>query len=869
MIIPLISNGQSEVRVQGIVTDTTNTGIHGAKVILASINDSLISTTNAEGRFFFKGIKSKTVELTISSLGYNSSAKKHTLEDRESTQILPATILVPSATQLDEVIIRSKVAPFRLMKDSIEFNALAYSVREGDYVADLLRQLPGIQVDKENNVTTLGKQIVKFRVNGKDFFTGDVQEFISRLPSKLVDKLQIIDDYGDNANFTGIKVGEPIKMINLVLKDDINQGTFSDLEASGGTNSRYTANLNGNFWRGDNQISLNGTSNNTSIKAGINRNTNIGFNFQDKLGKKLIFRTGYNYMKGVDILKQDISSKIMSSLGLIDIEANSQEEKRQNSHNLNLSLQSQGTETYISGGLSGRLNSLFSEGATISEQTGIILQSLNTNSKTHINRPFLNGNLTVGHKLNKPGRIISLAISGGITDTKDLQDQKNHIGYYDHVTHLIKKDSINNQAIDSKINSQSVHFTLTYTEPLGRAKTPDIQTDLDFIYSISSSGGNNNRLTKFESPIGILEKIDSLSNENRTYSTTQTFGMNVRHSKKALSYSVGLNVQRINRFSEDDITKFNRSELSIFPTARMTFITSPRNSINIVYSGTPVLPTYDQLQSFPDYRNLQNITIGNPELKSAFNHRVSLSYNNVNKNGLSTLYLNIDATNVQNKIVNRTNLVADTLNSLKQQTRFTNINGNHGLSGNYLWSLSIANWKSNLQIRGDLSYSREIFFTDNIENFNKILNLTQSVGIYTNLSWLRLNTSLNYINTKHAYSLNTMSGNNVKSWMVNSDINTYISKSLRSTVSLLKTINKGYALSNLNPLILDVSLEKSFFKSECIKVIMRANDLFNQGNILQRNVSANLVSESRSNRISRYFLLTLKWELQDFSQKEN
>ena len=868
-MIAKTANCQSEFRVQGIVTDTGNTGIYGAKVRLISDKDSLTTITDLEGRFFFKGIKSKNIELNISSLGYKSNSKKHTLEDRKSSQILLATIMIPSATQLDEVVIRSKIMPFRLMKDSIEFNAASYSLKQGDHVVDLLKQLPGIQVDKESNVTTLNKQVAKFRVNGKDFFSGDVQEFISRLPANLVDKLQIIDDYGDNANFTGKKVGEPTKMLNVILKDDINQGTFSNVEASGGTNNRYTANLNGNFWRGDKQISLGGGSNNTSIKAGINRNTNIGFNFQDKLGKELIFRTAYSYMEGIDILKQEISSQIVSSLGLIDVEATNEEASSRNSHNLNLSLQSQGTNTYISGGLTGQLNGLANEGTTRSQQTGIILQSLYRNSKAFINRPVLNGNLNIGYRLNKPGRIISFSISGGFSESNELQDQKNHLAYYGQMTHLVKKDSLNTQVINNEISSRSTSSTISYTEPLGRAKISDNQTNFDLIYSISSVGDNNRQLTRFESPTGILEKVDSLSKESKTNSITQTFGMSVRHSNKAINYSVGLNIQPIKSFRESDIATSNRTELSIFPVARASFITSPRNSINIVYSGTPVLPTYDQLQSFPNVRNLQNITIGNPELKSAFYHKVSLSYNNVSKKGSSTLYLNIDANSVQDKIVNKTILVADTLNSLKQQTRYENLNGDYSIAGNYLWSLSIPKWKSDFQIRGGISYSREMFITDTVVKFSNVINSMHTLSVYTNLSWLRINTSLNYINTHHEYSLNTLNRNVAKSWVVNSDIETYILKNIKATVSLVKSVNKGYALSNLNPLILDVSLEKSFLKDERMKVIMRTNDLFGQGNILQRNVSANLISESRSNRISRYFLLTLRWELQDFSQKEN
>src|SRR5205085_3632264 len=118
--------------------------------------------------------------------------------------------------------------PVLVKEDTVQFDAKAYKVREGAPVEDVIKKLPGVTVDKDGNIETQGKKVARVRVNGKDFFGGDVQTATQNLPADVIENIQIIDDYGDQANLTGVKNGEPEKIININTQKNKNKGNFGN-----------------------------------------------------------------------------------------------------------------------------------------------------------------------------------------------------------------------------------------------------------------------------------------------------------------------------------------------------------------------------------------------------------------------------------------------------------------------------------------------------------------------------------------------------------------------------------------------------------------------------------------------------------------
>jgi hypothetical protein len=862
----LISNGQVRIRLHGQVSDSTATGIPGASIRLIAGKDTLTSSTDTAGRFTFPNLTSTAFTVLVRSIGYQSYSKSYVLKEGAAEQFLPLIKFADESRLLTEVEIKAKMIPVRLMKDTVEFNALAYTVRENDKVEDLLKQLPGVEVDKDGNVSADGKGMTKLRVNGKDFFTNNVKEFIAQLPAGIVDKLQVIDDYGDKANFTGIRKGEPQKMLNLVLKAKRNQGKFANLTGSGGTNDRFAVNANANFWQDTKQIGLNGYATNTNTGAGLSTNATIGLNYRNKVGKTITASGNYSYGYNRTENIQESYIETVNALGTLYNQLNSESASKGKTHNIELNLQGEDKENYFTGGLRGSLTDTRSANLSVARQSGIIRQDLLTESNTNQRAPNVNVDFNFGRKFEKPGRLISGALTGGNTMSDRSDNQYNQIGYYDPETGLPVKDSLRNQLVDTRNNNLNINTVVSFTEPLGMQSDSLAKRYLDISYEFSLNRTKNDLSTALVDMLGDANKVDSLSNIYSSSFIKHQLGINYRYSTDKLHYILGINAQPnlLTGAYEGRIAKIHRAGFNLSPQANVTYSPSLRTSYILFYNGNSVTPNFNQLQPVADTRNLQNVVIGNPDLKAAFNHSLNLNYRHVHTKSGSTLMIGLRANLVQNQVVSNTVLIRDTLNSLKQETRYLNTNGNYSLNNNYMWSMPFEGKKYNLDLKASIGYDHRISFADQQENLSKGLNLNQGISLRMNQKWLMLNTNVNYNYKSNVYSLASSRSNTVQTWFFNLDAKTFLIKSLIAGVSSSKSINQGYSFASANPLLLGGFIEKTFFKSRQASVKLEGNDLLNQGNNLTRTVSGNAITESKNNQVTRYFLLTFNWRLQNF-----
>ena len=217
-------------QVKGTVIDSSNNKPIDKAVIGLVIKDKPSDTTytftNEKGEFSFDPVPASNFAVIITNSGYGTVAKFIPVKQVEKTINIGIVILAPRGKLLDELVVKS--APIVVKEDTVEYRADAFKVKEGAVVEDLLKKLPGVEVDKDGNVKAQGKSVTRVKVNGKDFFGGDLKTATKELPSNMVDKIQIIDDYGDQATVSGIKDGEPDKVMNIVTKKDMNKGFFGD-----------------------------------------------------------------------------------------------------------------------------------------------------------------------------------------------------------------------------------------------------------------------------------------------------------------------------------------------------------------------------------------------------------------------------------------------------------------------------------------------------------------------------------------------------------------------------------------------------------------------------------------------------------------
>ena len=265
----IISSAQSQVnrQVTGRLVDTTGSALSRATVKLYAVGskDTLRAVTNNNGAFILKNVPTSRFNISASNIGYTATERSFNFDASMEDIRLEDIAMQPFATTLQEIVISTP--PIVVKEDTVEYKIDSSMVKPNAMTEDLLKKLPGVEVDKAGNITAQGKAVTRVKVNGKDFFGGDPKAATRELPADMIDKVQIIDDYGDMANVSGIKDGEPEKVLNLQLKKDKNKGIFGRGTVGVGTDDRYQGTLNTNIFNNNKQLSITGNSNNSNASV--------------------------------------------------------------------------------------------------------------------------------------------------------------------------------------------------------------------------------------------------------------------------------------------------------------------------------------------------------------------------------------------------------------------------------------------------------------------------------------------------------------------------------------------------------------------------------------------------------------------------
>lgn len=862
-------NAQTQRRLSGFVVDSLKDVVPGADVFMIADKDTLNTVTNNQGRFSFAGFKGDQVSLLIMSIGFRPYTLSYRYKQGQQNAALPAIMLVPESNLLDEVVINARDKPIKIKKDTVEYTASFYQVTDNDRVEDLLRQLPGVEVDGNGNATTMGRPLVKLRVNGEDFFTNNVKDFITQLPASVISKLQIINDYGDEANFTGVKTGEPQKMLNLVMKAGQNKGTFGNASASGGTDQRYGLQLNGNLWEDSRQIGISSSSNNTNNDAGINTTAAAGINYRDKLSNGVTASASYNYGYNKNLSSQSNFIETINTGGTIYNKSESQSNSSDNNHNINFNIQSIANKSYFQASLGGSLADKSRDAAITSSQRGLIVQDLLSNNKSSTTTPNLNGNFAWARSMEKPGRSMSASVvlSSGLNQVGEALG--NRISYYDQRNNQLLKDSLVNRFVDTENRTKNVSADFRYSEPLKASVDSAVKRNIDFSYFFSYSRTRNSLYTRINNGVGDNRVVDSLSSIYSSAFMLHRLAVSYRYQAKRLNYTVGLTFQPSQLTGQYEGSKgiINHVELNLSPIVNLSYNLSDWDNLTFVYNGTSNAPDFNQLQPVPNITNLQNVIIGNPNLKSSFTHSGNMMYQHTSATTGSIFQLALNASLVDNQVVSNVVLIQDTLSSLKQQTRFENANGAYLLGSMYSYAVPFAKNKFNAELRGTWDYINMVSYANYLLNTNKNINFSQSFRLRMNQRRLNLAASATYTYSSNRYSIAELKLRDIETWEFNFNGRALLPKQIIVNADLTKRINSGYALNAGNPFLINLGIEKNILRGGRGTVGIKAYDLLSQGNNLVRSISDNSITDSRYNQITRYFLLNFNYRLQNFGRK--
>lgn len=891
---------QSNYEVSGTVKDSSGQSVIAASIKLIMAKDTLFTRSNADGFFKFSNVKSGQFLLSVTSLGFQSANRRYLFKDGEGKLQLDPITLKASSKELNEVVI-SGTPTVTVKEDTVEYRASDYKLKEDAQVEDLLKKLPGVEVDQNGNVKAQGKQITRVRVNGKDFFGGDVKTATQQLPANLIDKVQIVDDYGDQANFTGIKEGDPEKILNIQIRPDKNTGYFARGTIGQGNEDRYQGNLSANYFKDKQQISVLANLNNTNTSLfnfsgggggariqiggggggnvqvfggnrggggggtggdGITEVGSIGLNYRDEWGSKISSYGNYSYANRDNNVLRTILQQNVNAGGVINNNQNTDNNTNNINHRLNWNIEYRiDSLNYLK--ITPYFNLAKSSGNNNAAfqflQNGTQLNSEGTNiGKNRSETPNFGAEVLFNHRFAKRGRTasINLSVNRNIIDQDDntLNESVNYPSGGGS-TNLYQEQQI---AINN--NNTTTRSGISFIEPLSRTSS------IEFNWNFSYAKYHNSRET-----FGTLVEGGSLalkpdqSNDFSYYFMTNRLGFNYRVNQKKFNYALGLGLQPtlLSGSSLTNQTSSRRSALYVVPVARYSYNFSRTRAFNASYNGRNNEPSFSQLQPVTDLSNPQFPVVGNPNLRAEFTHNINLRYNNYNFDKGDVLFTNLSANFSQNRIVSNTLF----LSGNRIETRYLNTNGFYNVNFFYTWSKPLAERKYTISFNGSANYTNNVNFIDNEKNIGKNSIFSQGASFQINpKEWLELSPGINYTLNRNNYSLASQPNTKVSNWNATFNGKIYLWKTWLLGGDFIKTINQGYsgALA-VNPFIMNAYLEKQFLKNKAGALRLQIFDVYNENTSVSRSVTGNSITDTRSNRLARYALLTFSLKLQKFN----
>ena len=366
--IPFLSVCQNGF-VKGKIVDTVQKqNLTSATVSVIAKNDSSIiafSVSDKSGFFEITGLYPGEYILSISFNGYENVYRPFSITKEKKGNDAGEIVMQRNIMELEGVSVTDN-APVRLHGDTISFKVNAFKNNPNATAEDVLKKIPGIQVQKDGTITAMGQTVQKVYVNGKEFFGNDPKMATRNITADMIDQVQVFDDMSEQARFTKMDDGSRNKTINLKLKKDKSRGDFGRLTIGGGTDERYEGNLSYNRFNIKNQVSIVGSANNTNKQSysfsdisskggfsnsvaaagsgreggGISIPRSAGINFNDRWGRKIDFRGSYLFSNSeFKMDQQSLKSYFFPGDSTSEQNSISKTKNSNNNHHLNARLE--------------------------------------------------------------------------------------------------------------------------------------------------------------------------------------------------------------------------------------------------------------------------------------------------------------------------------------------------------------------------------------------------------------------------------------------------------------------------------------------------------------------------------------------------
>jgi hypothetical protein len=889
-----------KINVKGQLLDSLGSPLPSATVLLLSAKDSSLvnfGVTDTNGFFEIKNVKRSTYIFKVTFLGFKSFTQQITPDGDGSVVELGEIKMEVATNELRAIEVEAEHAPVTVKHDTIEFNAGSFKTKPNAVVEDLLKKLPGVEIDNDGNITAQGEQVRNVTVDGKNFFGSDPKLATRNLPADAINKVQVFDKKSDQTAFSGIDDGQRQKTINLELKEEKRNGAFGSMMAGAGTDERYQARANLNRFSKEKQFSFLGMSNNINEQGfsmdeymnftggsqqmmsgggamriqfdannqngiplnfgnranGIMSNNAAGINFSNEFTKNTEVNGSYFFNNLDHNINQTTERENFLPNGSFTFKQTGEQHNTNVNHRINVVLDQKidsantlklttnatynETETYFS----SVSKNVSDENSTTSES-----ERLSISNGTSV---ALNAALLWRHKFNKKGRTFSTNLQYGLNDAdrEGTLDAENT--FYVPLANTAEVAQRNQQ----ETNYNSYATTVSYTEPLGKRKY------LEANYSFRQN------LNKVEREVYDINRGEENFNAqlSNNYSSDYQYhraGLNFRIARSAYNFLLGASVQQTDlngnlKLRDVDI---DRSFQNILPTARFSYDFSNTRHLRLDYETSVQEPTIQQLQPVVDNSDPVNLYVGNPNLRPAYSQSWRLNFTAFDPITFINFFSFVDVDYTTNAITN----AQDIDEQFVRTTTPVNVACNLSINSDANFGFPIEKLGSRIHVGGNYRNQRTIALLNDQQNEinqNTFGSTVRYTYRYKESLEVSLSADLDRQLTRYKFNQPDQRFNNT-SYSVES--NWSFSKNYQFSGSLNYLIyeSKSNDFSQKIPL-LNLSISRFLLKNKSGELKLAVNNLLNKALGISQTADINYIERQTTNSLGRYFMISFTYAL--------
>ena len=872
-----------------------------SSVVLLNPADSTMQSfgiTNKEGHFEIKNIKKGDYLLQVAFLGYGTIYKYLSVPVEGNN--LGTIIMKGKSKDVSEVKVVGEYVPLAIKKDTVEYNANAFKLKPDAVAEDLLKKLPGIEVDRAGNIKAMGEDINKLFVDGKEFFGNDPKVATKNVPADAVNKVQVYDRKSEETMFTGIDDGSREKAINLQLKEDKKNALFGNVMAGGGTGEHWQGSAKAYRFTDKIQMAALGMANNVnqfgfSFDDYLNFNGGIagmmlgsgsaqiritndgsfpvnfgqpvsGLNTSGAGGANFSYSTSPNdrifisYLRNGSRKDLEETTKTWNYTNVDEYfqQQDQNETDKNQSHRMNFGLRNRIDSTQnivVDGNLTLSNGDLMSDSYSKSLSGNTLVNQLWHNTQNNTDR--LSGNANGSYqKMLSHGKSV-FKVGGNINFSKSL-DENQIENTVDYAKLNNSENSFKYQ--NNKTESMNYSANISLTQKLGKVWyfLPEFNAGnlSEVLHRKQGAGLTKDNLDNLLSP--DFQKMYTWFRPKLAFKrTTQKSNFNLVLQLETGNLKSTLNDTLINNFSK----------IYVLPTVWYEYEYQTGRRLVLNYSTRVNTPTVTQLLPVENNLNPLSIYYGNPNLQPEFAQNINMNWMIFDQFSFTSFMATVNGTITNNKI-NWDRTINDDLSLVNT---LTNVKSDYNLRGNIDFSTPIRRLGMKIHINVDESWTQGLNIVNSIKN--KYTNISHrasfSVDNRKKEKW-DVNTGVEVTLTYSKYSVQKSLNNRYfnMSWFGDVRFTPNNHWNFEANADVANYTNQSFGESVHIPL-LGAEISRYFLKNNRGTLTLKGFDLLNKNTIVNRFSELNYLREIRSNSIGRFVMLSFTYRLNKFGNNSN